>query len=144
MDTKLKADLSELAVTQQLLKRGFNVLKPLGDRLAYDLAVDCGGKLSRIQVKTAWYNALKKMHIVDNRRTRTNRRRMLRKSYSNEDFDFAILVVQETEVFYIMPIKIFNSYASSIAIVENADRQRLPRSSAFKERWDLLERPFAS
>ena len=33
MDTKLKADISESAVTTELLRRGFKVLKPVGDRL---------------------------------------------------------------------------------------------------------------
>ncbi|MBU0759722.1 MAG: hypothetical protein KKC66_02385 [Candidatus Omnitrophica bacterium] len=33
MDTKLKADIAEAAVTTELLKRGFRVLKPIGDRL---------------------------------------------------------------------------------------------------------------
>ncbi|MBI5150299.1 MAG: hypothetical protein HZA28_05975 [Candidatus Omnitrophica bacterium] len=42
MDTKLKADIAELAVTQELLRRGFKVLKPIGDRLASDLALDNG------------------------------------------------------------------------------------------------------
>lgn len=32
MDTKLKADIAEFAVTKELLSRGFNVLKPVGDR----------------------------------------------------------------------------------------------------------------
>lgn len=56
MDTKLKADIAESAVITELLKRGFKVLKPLGDRLAYDLALDLNGKLLRIQAKSAWFN----------------------------------------------------------------------------------------
>jgi len=144
MDTKLKADIAELAVTKELLNRGFNVLKPIGDRLAYDLAIDLSGELLRIQIKAAWYNDNKSMFIVDNRRTRTNRRIMQRKHYNNEDFDFAIIVVLESNTFYIMPIKVFTSYASSIAIVEKEKRQRLPRSAKYRERWDLLKRPCGS
>ena len=67
MDTKLKADIAELSVTKELLNRGFNVLKPIGDRLAYDLAIDLNGELLRIQIKAAWYNDNKAMFIVDNR-----------------------------------------------------------------------------
>ncbi|MFH1354874.1 MAG: group I intron-associated PD-(D/E)XK endonuclease [Candidatus Omnitrophota bacterium] len=51
MDTKLKADIAESAVITELLKRGFRVLKPIGDRLPYDLAIDQNGKLLRIQVR---------------------------------------------------------------------------------------------
>ena len=56
MDTKLKADIAESTVITELLKRGFNVLKPIGDRLPYDLAIDINGKLLRIQVKSAWFS----------------------------------------------------------------------------------------
>lgn len=45
MDTKLKADIAESAVVTELLKRGFSVLRPLGDRLPYDLGVDLREKL---------------------------------------------------------------------------------------------------
>jgi len=145
MDTKLKADVAEFAVTTELLRRGFNVLKPIGDRLSYDLAIDQGGQLKRLQIKCAWYSQKKDLYIVDVRRTRTNRRLMKRKRYSNSDFDYAILFLANLHIFYIMPIHIFNSYTGSLAIVEGNKRQRPPRSAGFKERWDLLERgPFGS
>ena len=144
MDTKLKADIAELSVTKEFLNRWLNVLKPIGDRLAYDLALDLNGELLRIQIKAAWYNDNKAMFIVDNRRTRTNRRIMQRKHYNNGDFDFAIIVVLESNTFYVMPVEIFTSYASSIAIVEKVKRQRLPRSAEYRERWDLLKRPCGS
>ena len=41
MDTKLKADIAESAAITELLHRGYNVLRPVGDRLPYDIAVDC-------------------------------------------------------------------------------------------------------
>jgi len=139
MDTKLKADIAELSVTKELLKRGFNVLQPVGDRLPYDLSIDKNGKLIRLQVKAAWFNENKDMYLVDNRRTRTNRREMKRKVYGNDDFDFAILCILEENIFYIMPIETFTNYASSIAMIESSKRQRLPRSAEYRERWDLLK-----
>ncbi|MEW6008842.1 MAG: group I intron-associated PD-(D/E)XK endonuclease [Candidatus Omnitrophota bacterium] len=88
MDTKLKADIAESAVIVQLLKRGFKVLKPIGDRLSYDLAVDAGSNLLRIQVKSAWFDRKNDFYCVDVRRTKTNRRRMLRDRYTSNDFGF--------------------------------------------------------
>ena len=85
MDTKLKSDIAESAVATELLSRGLNVLRPVGDRLAYDLAVDVKGKLICIQVKHAWFNAKDKAYIVDTRRTKTNRRRMVRKKYAKRE-----------------------------------------------------------
>ena len=136
MDTKLKADIAEAAVITALLKRGFRVLRPVGDRLPYDLALDIDGKLLRIQVKSAWfYNG---SYTVDSRRTKTNRREMIRKRYGEDDFDFAIIYIQELNIFYIMPQSIFSSYKSEISLVEAAKRQRKPKSAEYRENWSLL------
>ena len=136
MDTKLKADIAESAVITELLKRGFKVLKPIGDRLPYDLAIDRDGKLIKIQVKSAWH--YKGAYKVDARITKTNRRRMVRKYYDKNDFDFAIIYISKLNVFYIMPVSVFNSYKSEISLVETTKRQRKPRSAEYRERWDLL------
>ena len=138
VDTKLKSDVAESAVVTELLKRGFRVLKPVGDRLPYDLALDCGGKLLRIQVKSAWYESSKGLYTVDARRTKTNRRQMLRDRYDEGDFDFAILYLADREVFYIMPVDVFTSYRSGISLVETDKRQRKPRSAMYRDRWNLL------
>jgi hypothetical protein len=138
MDTKLKADIAESVVTTQLLKRGFRVLKPVGDRLPYDLALDLNGKLCRIQVKHAWFDRAKDIYSVDTRRTKTNRRVMRRDRYDNDDFDFAILYPDDRQVCYVMPVTIFNSYSSTISFVEDEKRQRKPKSMDYRERWDLL------
>jgi hypothetical protein len=138
MDTKLKADIAESAVVTALLKRGLRVLKPIGDRLPYDLAVDLAGRVCRIQVKAAWFDRSKELYAVDVRRTKTNRRRMRRERYGNDDFDFAIVYLEDREIFYVMPVAVFNSYGSTISLVEEKKRQRRPRSAEYRERWDLL------
>lgn len=140
-DTKLRADIAEFAVITELLKRGLRVLRPVGDRLPYDLAVDCSGQLIRIQVKCAWYEPAKRLYTVDVRRTRSNRRHMLRERYTSKDFDIAILYLSEQRAFYLMPVHVFVSYRSGISFVEHQKRQRQPRSAQYRERWDLLLGP---
>ena len=138
MDTKLTADIAESAVVTELLKRGFRVLKPVGDRLPYDLALECNSALLRIQVKSAWYERSKRLYTVDARRTKTNRRHMRRDRYAKEDFDFAILYLADRGAFYVMPVDVFTSYRSGVSLVEASKRQRCPRSEVYRERWDLL------
>ncbi len=136
MDTKLKADIAESAVITALLKKGFRVLKPVGDRLPYDVAIDVNGRLIRIQVKSAWhYNG---SYTVDTRRTKTNRRYMRRAYYGENDFDFAIVYIDRLNVFYVIPLSAFSTYKSGITLVENVKRQRKPRSAMYRENWDLL------
>ena len=91
MDTKLKGDIAEQAAVLHALKRGWGVLKPFGDRLPYDLAFDVEGTLIKIQVKYAWLDEPSGNYVVDNRRTKTNRRLMLREVYKLLDFDFALV-----------------------------------------------------
>ncbi|HOW87504.1 MAG TPA: group I intron-associated PD-(D/E)XK endonuclease [Candidatus Omnitrophota bacterium] len=138
MDTKLKSDIAESAVLTRLLKEGFRVLKPVGDRLPYDLALDMGKKLFKIQVKSAW--GKDGIYNVDSRRTKTNRRKMLRSRYAEDDFDFAVLYIEDLGIFYVMPRNVFDSYKSGIRIVEKITRQRTPRSGKYREAWDLLKR----
>jgi hypothetical protein len=138
MDTKLKADIAESAVTTELLRRGFKVLKPIGDCLPYDLALDLSGRLLRIQVKSAWFSDKTNSYIIDVRRTKTNRRHMLRDRYDKDDFDFAIIYLADLHVFYVMPLSTFSEYSSAVAFVESDKRQRKPKSAEYKERWDLL------
>ena len=138
MDTKLKADIAESAVMTELLRRGFKVLKPVGDRLPYDLAVDFSGKLLRIQVKSAWFDRKKKMYSVDVRRTKTNRRKMVRERYGKGDFDFAVIYIDDLHVFYVMPLEAFTDYGSTISLVEAEKRQRKPKANEYRENWELL------
>jgi hypothetical protein len=136
-DTKLKADIAEHAVIVRLLKLGYKVLKPIGDRLPYDLAVDADGRLIRVQVKCAWKRG--SVFIVDSRRTKTNRRHMLRSRYSRKDFDIAIIYVPELDICYIMPVSRFIAYRSEITLPGAAPRYKeSPASSKYREAWKLI------
>jgi hypothetical protein len=139
MDTKLKGDIAEQAVVLQALKQGWGVLRPVGDRLPYDLVFDLGQQFVKIQVKAAWLDQPSQNYVVDNRRTKTNRRQMLRAAYQVTDFDFAIVYIDSLEVFYIFPAAVFISYGSEIHLVETEKRQRQPRSAAYRDRWDLIQ-----
>ena len=138
MDTKLKGDIAEQAVILYALKRGWGVAKPIGDRMPYDLVLDINGTLIKLQVKSAWFDQQKQNFVVDTRRTQTNRRRMVRSTYSGNDFDFAVIYIEELDVFYIMPVEVFISYGSEIHLIEAVKRQRKPKSAEYRDAWYLL------
>jgi len=129
VDTKLRGDIAEQAAVLYALKQGWGVLKPVGDRLPYDLALDVSGTLLRIQVKSAWFDEPSGNYVVDNRRTKTNRRVMLRDPYQLTDFDFALAYVENLDLFYIFPVEVFISYGSEIHLLKlrngNASRDRV-------------------
>ncbi|MFN4144747.1 MAG: group I intron-associated PD-(D/E)XK endonuclease [Runella sp.] len=138
MDTKLKGDIAEQATILYALKQGWGVLKPVGDRLPYDLVFDINGKLIKVQVKNAWFDEKTKNYVVDTRRTKTNRRQMIRDVYHQTDFDFAVVYIENLEIFYVIPVDEFISYRSSIHLVEDLKRQRKPKSSLFRNAWSLI------
>jgi hypothetical protein len=138
VNTKHKGDLAEQAAIFHALKRGWGVLKPIGDNLPYDLVFDVGGLLAKVQVKSAWLDMPSQNYVVDTRRTKTNRRRMIREEYASTDFDFALVYIQEKDSFYIFPVNVFISFGSSIHMVEVAKRQRVPQSAFYRDAWNLI------
>jgi PD-(D/E)XK endonuclease len=138
LSTKLKGDITEQSAVLHALKRGWGVLKPLGDRLPYDLVFDVVGALVKVQVKGAWFDEGRGNFVVDNRRTKTNRRSMVRAPYLPSDFDFALVYLQGLDLFYVFPVEVFISYASEIHLVEIDKRQRKPRSADYRDAWDLI------
>jgi hypothetical protein len=131
MSTKLKGDIAEQAAILQALKHGWGALKPIGDRMPYDLVFDVNGSLIKVQVKCAWFDNQRGNYVVDNRRTKTNRRTMIRDCYETSDFDFALAYLPDLNLFYVFPVDVFISYASEIHLVEADKRQRKPRSMAY-------------
>ena len=77
-------------------------------------------------------------YVVDNRRTKTNRRIMIRDEYDQTDFDFALVYLPDYHLFYIFPVTVFIGYGSEIHMVEVDKRQRKPRSNEFRDAWNLL------
>ena len=138
MDTKLKGDIAEQAAVLHGLKRGWGVLKPVGDRLPYDLVFDVDGVLIKVQVKYAWFDEPSGNYVADNRRTKTNRRLMLREAYKRSDFDFALVYIDKLDLFYVFPVNVFIGYGSEIHLVEAEKRQRKPRSAKYRDAWELI------
>ncbi|MBI3292585.1 MAG: endonuclease [Elusimicrobia bacterium] len=138
MNTKQRGDIAEQAAILEALKRGWSVLRPVGDNLPYDLVFDIGNRLIKVQVKCAWLDESSQNYVVDNRRTKTNRRQMVREDYKSTDFDFALVYLPERNVFYVYPVTVFISFASEIHMVEVEKRQRRPRSSAYRDAWNLI------
>jgi hypothetical protein len=138
MNTKLKGDVAEQAAVLKALKQGWGVLEPVGDRLPYDLVFDVDGVLVKIQVKHAWMDNGTGNYVVDNRRTKTNRRRMVREAYSETDFDFALAYIEDSDLFYVFPLDVFTGYGSGIHLVEADKRQRKPRSAEYRDAWQLI------
>jgi hypothetical protein len=54
MNTKAKGEISQAIIMTRLLQKGFSVSIPFGDNQRYDLLLDTGTELLKVQCKTAW------------------------------------------------------------------------------------------
>jgi hypothetical protein len=68
---------------------------------------------------------------------------MIRSTYKILDFDFAVIYIQDLEIFYVMPSDVFIGYGSEIHLVETEKRQRKPKSSEFRNAWELIKKEAA-
>ena len=89
MNVNQKGKISELDVLSYVIKKGYSVSIPFGDKDRYDQVWDINNKLYRIQIKTAHQRKDKQGRITNaiefNCYSSSNGKRL---TYSKEDIDF--------------------------------------------------------
>ena len=144
MDTKARGDIAEQAAVFHAMKRGWAVLKPMGDRLPYDVVFDLDGVLVKIQVKMAWKykKGLYEYFACDSRRCKTNRKTYIIDHYNPGDFHYAMIYVEPWDIFYVFPETVFNGYSGNINLCGTGERQieRKQVSEIYRDKWQLIER----
>jgi hypothetical protein len=83
-NTKDVGDETEAKVVHELVAAGLSVSIPFGDNDKYDVIVDDGGELHRVQCKTAWQNK------PDTIRFNTHSQTTRNGEYHEETYDGAI------------------------------------------------------
>lgn len=99
-----RGNISESIVMTAYLQAGFNVAIPFGAGAPYDLIVDTGTGLYRIQVKTGW---LRKGCILykTKRRVREAHPYATRR-YTESEVDYFAICYPLTESLYVVPFKV--------------------------------------
>jgi len=104
MHTKDKGDIAEIATVFNALKRGWSVSKPVGENQRYDLILDNGEQLIRVQCKSA---KLEKNNIISASLTRMTRRKdkYQRERYTKNEIDAFSLYCPDTDKCYLLFIE---------------------------------------
>ena len=102
MNTKKTGELTEQRVIVRLLELGASVSEPVGDSDRYDLIVDTGSNLLRVQVKTGWFNSGRVVFKTESTPNRPNGNRY---KYKSSDVDAFIVYSDVTDDFYYIPIE---------------------------------------
>jgi hypothetical protein len=91
---------SEGVVLSAYLNAGFNIGLPFGTGASYDLVVDNGSRLFKIQVKTAWVN---NGCVVYKSERRHPGRSLTRRAYVDGEVDYFAVYCPTTENIYAVP-----------------------------------------
>jgi len=120
-NTKAIGDLSELEAALALARAGYLVSKPLGDSHRYDLIIDDGERLARVQVKTGRLHAgVVKFNCSS---SHSHRGGSASRAYHGE-IEFLAVYCPETGETYLLPEGEIGNTKMHIRITPTTNQQR--------------------
>ena len=104
MNKHQTGNVSELLAAQFFIKNGYSISLPFDNFGEYDLIID-NGVLSRVQVKTIYWDTNKQRHLIScvTSHIRGNLRRT-NKKYTQTSFDFLLGVEILSHTYYLIPV----------------------------------------
>lgn len=135
----IRGTVSELLAEQYFLRKGNIVSKPINDFNEYDLIIDDGNKLSRVQVKTIYFDNSKKRFLSScvTSHIKGNEKRV-NKKYGENSFDICACVLKEYDCIYLIPIKEMAGRRSITFYPEGKPNTVNSRFSDFEKYRDFL------
>ncbi len=127
---KARGELAEARFLAKAMELGFTVSKPFGDNARYDFILDCDGRISRVQVKSAW---IRRNHCywfkTAPRRTGGHRPR----PYRRNEIDFLVACIVPEDAWFVIPI----AAISKRTTLTLTTRHRNP-FACYREAWELM------
>lgn len=112
--TKLIGNMGELRIAYEFTKRGYIVSIPYGDIARYDLVVDSGKKIYRIQVKTILTKTSKENYYTIKNFSTSFRNSNIRKQYNDSEIDFVCVYLNDINKCLAIPIHYFTTSTMTI------------------------------
>jgi PD-(D/E)XK endonuclease len=97
-----KGNVAELAIATEAARLGLSVLKPLTEHERYDLALDLGSRVLRVQCK--WANCTGDVVQIRTGRSRTRRRGYIRSTYRADEIDALAAYCGDLDRCYLLPV----------------------------------------
>ena len=132
MVSATRGNAAEAAILAALVRQGYLVLLPFGDGQPYDLVVDLGGPLLRVQCKRGWRNGgciAFNTHSTDHGRGR--------RSYVGRTDVFGVYFPPENAV-YLIPISAIPAHGGRLRLepTRNNQRKRIRMAADYEiDRW---------
>ncbi|AGB15097.1 Protein of unknown function (DUF3257) [Halovivax ruber XH-70] len=129
MNTKQVGDITEVRILAQLVAAGYSVSIPYGDNDPYDLLVDTGSSVLKVQCKTGWVEDDVIRFKTASKTTRDGSVTMV--DYDDSIDAFAVYCDGQSE-FYWMPVDEAGSKSTYLRLTEpEIDHPRVNRASKF-------------
>ena len=126
---KQRGEMAEAAFLAKASGLGFRVSKPWGESSRYDLIVDNGGKLMRVQVKSAHradvYGGYT-FHAYGN----------TTQVYRSTEIDVLVAYAVPVEAWYLFPVAEFRKYKGMKLFPTS--KKRRSKFEKFREAWQFL------
>jgi PD-(D/E)XK endonuclease len=129
---KRRGEMAEAAFLHKASKLGFGVSKPWGDSDPYELIVDSGKRLWKVQVKSAYrageYGGYT-FHAYGNEKDR---------AYSLKDIDMLVAYIVPEDLWYVLPVSLFRRVKGMKLFPSS--RRRRSKYEAYREGWEVMGR----
>ena len=131
--TKRRGELGEAAFLAKAASMGIGVAKPWGDSERYDFIIDVGGRLLKVQIKSA--------HCVSAARSggyhiRAQPRQKV--SYRPDEIDLLVAYIVPLDIWYVFPPSAFVNM-TSVHLFPNSNQKR-SRFEQYREAWEWVYR----
>jgi len=131
-DPKAAGELAELHFLLKASKLGFCVSKPYGDSKPYDFILEAGGRLQRVQVRSA-----RKMKSGAYR-VHAQRGSSVRRPFEEGEIDALVAYIIPEDAWYVFPIRAVRAMKEDLWLFPHVYRTR-SRSESYREAWHLLK-----
>lgn len=126
---KRRGEMAEAAFLHKASTLGFSVSKPWGDSDPYDLIVDSGSGLSRVQVKSAARSNKYGGFMICAHGSRR------KKSYSLKEIDALVAYIVPEDLWYVLPVGLFRKVKSLRLYPKSGSPSKY---NLYREEWQLL------
>jgi len=138
LGTERMGELAELAFMYRAASEGIGVARPYGDSHPYDILVQHGRRLSRIQVKSCF--SLEKRRYTGFPIIVACHWGRSKLGYSIEEVDFIAAFIARYDVWYLIPIESLGKL-KNIRLYPTGRKLKRPGGfyERYREAWELLK-----
>jgi hypothetical protein len=127
LHTKQRGELAELAFMFKAVSMGFGVAKPWGDSERYDIILNAGRVLWRVQIKSIFSRKHYQVSAAGSSGIR----------YTADEIDFLVVYISPREIWYVFPIAaVLHRY-----LYLCPDTRRRSKHEQYREAWKLFGEP---